>query len=123
MHHHESLRAAALRELAEETGLQLSTTELIGPIWRRTAQFVFAGVDHHQNEFYFAACAPAGFQVDTGGFTAVEQQSITGHRWFSADDLSTATDRVYPVKLGSLIPQALRYAAGAPLPVAVPEID
>ena len=51
----EDLPHAAVRELAEETGLQLRSEELVGPIWRRTARFVFTGIDYEQTEFYFAS--------------------------------------------------------------------
>ena len=37
----ETSRLAALRELAEETGIQLSESDLLGPIMRRQATFRF----------------------------------------------------------------------------------
>ncbi len=55
----EDLPTTALRELAEETGFRLNPDELVGPIWRRVAQFTFVGVDYEQTEFFFAARVPA----------------------------------------------------------------
>lgn len=104
----EDLRAAAVRELSEETGLVLAADDLVGPIWRRSAQFVFTGVLYDQTEFYFTACAPAGFQVDTTGFTDVERHSFTGHGWFSEEDLRAFPDTIYPVELAERLGEAHR---------------
>ncbi len=102
----EELRAAAVRELQEETGLQLGPAELLGPIWRRSARFVFTGVSYEQTEFYFVASAPAGFRVDTSGFTPEESGSIIGHRWFSAQEVAESADTIYPVELAERLGEA-----------------
>lgn len=95
----EDLRTTALRELREETGLVLESADLTGPIWRRSARFVFTGVLYEQTEFYFLASAPPGFQVDVSGFTDVEKDNITGHRWFSEEELRHSSETFYPTEL------------------------
>ncbi len=63
----EDLRAAAIREVAEETGFRLSGTEVKGPIWRRVARFTFLGLDYDQTEFFFVARAshPSNGRADS----------------------------------------------------------
>ena len=39
-------------------GVALRDGDLVGPIWRRMARFVFTGVDYEQTEYYFAARRP-----------------------------------------------------------------
>lgn len=118
----EDLRSAAVRELAEETGLRVSAGELVGPIWRRAARFVFTGVNYEQTEFYFIAGAPTGFQVDTSGSTAAEAESVSGHKWFTAADLMGSTETVYPVELAYRFAEAQRLLTAGQVSTAVLEI-
>ena len=117
----ENLVTAALRELAEETSLELTAADLVGPVWRRTARFVFAGVSYHQVEFYLGALAPQGFSVSTTGFTELEKESIDGHRWWTAAELAATTDLVYPVELAARLDElaVLVHSVPADRPEAV----
>lgn len=175
----EDLPTAALRELAEETGYRLGPEELIGPIWRRLARFVFTGVDYEQTEYYFAARAhrpllvagpdgqagadaagPAGpdgqrdgtalaggidpaaagagadaagstlvadppldAPLDISGHTDLERLTLTGHRWWGVDALTTTDEAIYPVELARRLPEALATLRSGVAPEQVPALS
>ncbi|HEU5472872.1 MAG TPA: NUDIX domain-containing protein [Actinophytocola sp.] len=109
----ENLRAAAARELVEETGIALPDEALIGPMWRRRVVFSFDGRSYDGEEWFFLATLPpvngkqVEVRVNTGGFTDVERRVVDGHRWWSAEELRSTTETVYPVQLGELLPDLL----------------
>ncbi len=101
----ESLEEAALRELAEETGIRELT---LGPcIWTRLGSVWFEGAFIEQRSCYFVARA-SNTTVDHSGFTEVERRSILGHRWWSVDALRRTRDIIYPPRLSSLLAGLLR---------------
>lgn len=106
----ETLREAALRELFEETGLRL--TEVEGPIWLRHASFDFNG-DHYEQseEFYFARID--AHDVDTSGWSALENQSVLSTRWWPIDELSQASQEVFPPGLAVLVSDLISHGPPA----------
>jgi 8-oxo-dGTP pyrophosphatase MutT (NUDIX family) len=110
----ESLTGAAAREIAEETGLTVIPSALIGPVWRREAVFEFNGAVIRSEEFFFVY-RTSQFEPVTGGHTTVERQSIHGHRWCDAAviaELAAAGETVYPLQLGELLSEAEQLADG-----------
>src|SRR5690348_10922336 len=96
----ESLADAARRELFEETGLALD--ELGPPRFERRTDFDFEGVHYRQREHFFCVMVDR-FDLDDRGWSDIERRSVTGHRWWSRDDIALATETVYPENLGELL--------------------
>ncbi len=104
----ESLAAAAVRELAEETGLRVDAEALIGPIWRRSAVFSFNGALLNSQEFYFVY-RTTRFDPSPTTRTDLERRYLHDHRWCDAEaiaELTAAGQTVYPLQLGELLAEA-----------------
>ncbi|MFD7865374.1 NUDIX hydrolase [Streptomyces sp. NPDC057682] len=96
----ETHEQAALRELAEETGI---TDVELGPVlWRRMCSFPFDGRRWEQDEWYFLARTEQT-TTDTSGQTGLERRTVTGLRWWTSAELSAARETVYPTRLAELL--------------------
>lgn len=94
----ESAKECAVRELREETGLVLTVDDVGESVHVRLTVFPFEGRVYNQSEDYFVVRVDA-HQVDTSGFSEVENRFVLGHRWWHPEDLRTTTDTVYPEEL------------------------
>jgi 8-oxo-dGTP pyrophosphatase MutT (NUDIX family) len=123
----ERLAEAAARELAEETGLEVTPADMVGPIWRRDEVFEFNGSLIDSEEFYLVHRTQR-FEPSIAGRTELERSYIHGARWCDGNDIAelvAAGEQVYPLQLGELLPAANRLAdaaldeaaAGVPQPI------
>jgi 8-oxo-dGTP pyrophosphatase MutT (NUDIX family) len=116
----ETLTAAAVRELAEETGYACAETDL-GPV---VATCAGRWPAQHDGKVYFAADSFFFLRVphatvDSDGQEDYERVVITGHRWWTVADMRRAVGTIFPVGLGDLIDGLLH--GGAPeRPVLLP---
>ena len=101
----ETTRDAAVRELREETGLDLAPEALGRVVHERTATFRFAGGHWRSLEEYYLARVEV-HEVDTSGFTALEVAAVLGHRWWTRDELARTGERVYPEELLDVLARA-----------------
>ncbi len=108
----ESVEAAAVRELAEETGFRCAETEL-GQVVATTSGRWRAAEDGGKlflgaHSFFFVRVPSA--KIDTDGQEDLERSVITGHRWWSVTDLRTATEQTWPQAdaLADLLDRLLR---------------
>lgn len=96
----ETREAAALRELAEETGI---TDVELGPVlWQRQCSFPFDGRRWDQDEWFFLGRTTQTVTVP-GGLTELEKRSVAGLRWWTSAELSAARETVYPNRLAELL--------------------
>lgn len=104
----ERLAQAAVRELAEETGLRVDPATMIGPVWRRDAVIDFNGSVIRSQEFFFVH-RTRRFEPSTAGRTLLERRYIHGHRWCDAAAIGALVaggETVYPLQLGELLADA-----------------
>jgi 8-oxo-dGTP pyrophosphatase MutT (NUDIX family) len=99
----EDYAVGALRELFEETGLQLTPGDLGPPLLERDIEPEVDGHRFAQHERFYLARVDAHV-VDTSGFTAFEVASVLEHRWWTREELATTTERISPVNLLELLP-------------------
>ncbi|MEU1432942.1 NUDIX hydrolase [Streptomyces sp. NPDC005786] len=115
----ETREQAALRELAEETGI---TDVELGPLlWQRMCSFPFDGRRWEQDEWYFLA-RTAQTTTDTSGQTVLERRSVAGLRWWTSAELSAARETVYPTRLAELLRTLLDEGPPRTPMVLAPEI-
>lgn len=120
----ELLASTAARELGEETGLHVAAERMLGPLWRRSAVIRFNGAVMVSEEFYFIHRTHR-FEPSPSGRTRLERRYIHGHRWCDPADiaaLEASGQRVYPLQLAELLPEARRLAATRPPPPAEPQV-
>lgn len=113
----ESDRVAALREVAEETGLGLRDDQLIGPVMVRRVVHGYTDVLIDQHDTFFAARVPR-FEVDTAGHTEEERVTMTAWCWWSRAELAETAEIIWPAGLLALlddVDRCERSATGYPI--------
>ena len=97
----ESYEQAALRELAEETGW--TDIELGPEIHRRSHTMEWAGTLVHQAERLYLARTSRRAREIAGVDAMHVSDGIAAWRWWSVDELTSTSDRIWPGVLAELI--------------------
>lgn len=96
----ESIAEAIVRELREETGIQIPHDAVSSPLWHRDVLYTYRGERRRQHEII---CVARIFEraprVDDSGREMVEREDHLLHRWWQREALLTSTDRFYPRSL------------------------
>jgi 8-oxo-dGTP pyrophosphatase MutT (NUDIX family) len=100
---------AAVREVYEETGLAVGLGPSAPEVLTTRRRWSWAGATYDQVDHFFVARVPNGLSVLPRGLTAVEQQTLLGHRWWSAGQLRATRECVVPAELADLL---VRLAGG-----------
>ena len=102
----EGLGAAAARELYEETGLRVAPEQLRGPVALTRGTWSFQGVDYWKEDAYFFLRV-SEWAVSAADLSPLEREQVTGHRWWSVDELVSTAEVVFPRGLAPLLAQLI----------------
>jgi len=86
---------AAVREIAEETGLSVDASDLVGPVFTRRVLHGYSDKVVDQTEVYLVLRTRA-FEVDTSAHTEEEQLTVADIRWWSRAELVDAGEGAGP---------------------------
>ncbi|MEU4392220.1 NUDIX domain-containing protein [Kribbella sp. NPDC023855] len=105
----ETLQQAAAREAYEETGLVDLPPGCL--VWQRDHTYQFDGrviAVHEKWLLHAVEC----FDPTPAALSEYEARSIVGFRWWNVEDLTEATETIFPPRLGHLLENLL--ADGVP---------
>ena len=100
----ETLRDAAVRELAEEVGLVAGPAALEGPVWLRRHVGAFGDQVFDTRETFFVL-RDVVHEVVPGTLTDLEVLADEPHRWWTPSDLGAGAEAFVPAELPALLAQ------------------
>ncbi len=96
---------AVIRELREETGLEVTPGQVSEVRWRRSATWTGRGIRRLQHEVVVHVRIDASQpEITDGGRTPQELEEYSGTRWWTPEEIMTSAERFYPGRLPVLLP-------------------
>ncbi len=105
----ESFEHAAIRELREETGIEVS--DVGKEVSRREVTFQLPDGEHVVAEERYFVIRVRDVDIRRDGWSPLEVEVMTEHRWWSIDQLESTTETVWPEDLASILRSALEARA------------
>lgn len=100
---------AAIRELREETGIEIGPDCIAAPSWHREVSYVYHNVHRHQHEVVVVArLADALPMIRGSNRPDWEKDDVIGAEWWSLAEIAASHERFYPKSLAILLPMFLR---------------
>lgn len=107
----ETFHAAAIRELREETGIQVNT--VVGPVAdRRFSMLLPSGETVFAVEQYFVVHVDSQI-ISSSEWTLHETQVMADHHWWSALELRSTGETVWPEALVEMLVNAAVFTPGS----------
>ena len=104
----ETYSQAALRELREETGIEVAAEVIEAPRWRRQIEYVYRGTCWHQRELVALVRLDASSPgIDASLRVGNEREDVLGARWWSLQQIAASDQRFYPLSLATVLPRFL----------------
>lgn len=104
----ETPEQAAVREVAEETGLRLDASAIPPALWRRSATYRWLGRRVEQDETVVVVGIPeVAPAVTWRAATPEEQRCYRAARWWPVAEVVASSARFYPGRLPALLPAVL----------------
>lgn len=101
----EEYAEAAVREAGEETRLPVVGTPRW--VWQRERRMSWRGKDVLHKERFFLARTDRT-EIDMSGLDEKERSWTLGHRWWTAEEIASSSERFEPLALGTLLLALLR---------------
>jgi len=104
----ESYTQAALRELREETGIEVAAGCIETPRWRRQIEYIYRGTCWHQHELVtLVRLDESSPGIDDSLRVGNEREDVLGARWWSIQQIAASDERFYPLSLATVLPRFL----------------